>query len=49
MEGHRLGLRDHGSEIDPAAKKPYFKEEEGPKFVSNDDTGDVYFESSDEE
>ena len=49
MEGHRLGLRDHGSEIDPATKKPYFKEEDTPKFVSNDVTGDVYFDSSDEE
>ena len=49
MEGHRLGLRDHGSEIDPVTKKLYFKKEETPKFVSNDVTGDVYFESSDEE
>ena len=49
MEGHRLGLRDHGSEIDPATKKPYFKEAETPKFVFNDVTGNVYFESSDEE
>jgi hypothetical protein len=49
MEGHRLGIRDHGSEIDPVTKKPYFKKEETPKFVSNDVTGDVYFESPDEE
>lgn len=49
MEGHRLGLRENGSEIHPATKKPYFKEEETPKFVSNDVTGDVYFECSDEE
>ena len=48
MEGHRLGLRDLGSEIDPATKKPYFKKEETPKLVSNDVTGDMYFESSDE-
>ena len=46
MKGHRLGLLDN--DIDPKTKKPFFKEEDTPKFVSNDVTGDVYFESSDE-